>query len=119
MKTVKLNKNQLRNLISEAIQTREPGSPLFTPPEVDEALSDRIPTTGPPTDEIGNVLNVVEKMLLEYFMNQFNHDDPTHNAGGVDVWKEQVDIAVDAILGALENSIDDVETSLHNGEYYR
>lgn len=37
-----LSQKQLRKLISEAIQSREPGSPLFTPPPVQSRKTRRI-----------------------------------------------------------------------------
>lgn len=56
MKTIKLNQKQLRSLISEAITTRQPGSPLWEAPME--------PGTANPDEEMGRKLAETFTMML-------------------------------------------------------
>lgn len=98
---IRLNRTQIRQIIKEAIQVREPGSPLFTPPTLIK-------------ESIDSVVEPLGDWLGKYFMSQY---DP----GGADIdedsWRVQVDVAVDDIVSNLIDKFQEVEEALHNGKY--
>lgn len=105
---VKINKSQLRQLISEAIQSREPGSPIWSPPREKRQLV---------RESAEAVTSQVGQALGDYFRSQFNAKDPVQSEYGQEAWNVQVDIAVDEVVSNLIEKIEEVESKLHNGEF--
>lgn len=97
-KVIKLNRNELRELISEAIQTREPGSPLFTPPAVNEEFLRGIPefvlrqATEKYVDEI-------RKQIFRFIMT---------NKSSSDVERRDALAAANQVLEELEEKANDL-----------
>jgi hypothetical protein len=104
---VSLNKAQLRSLIKEAIQTRAPGSPLFTPPE-------EVRESAQAGDELTTFLHSIEKQ----WNSQADNDDPSIEATGEPAWKDQVSRAIDELQDRIEAAIEDVDQKLTDGEFY-
>lgn len=111
-KVIKLDRNALRSLITEAINAREPGSPLWAPEpqSVDEADKSKPQSADAVVSEVGQALG-------DYFRSQYNDGDPIQSEYGQEAWNAQVDIAVDEIVSLLIEKIEEVETRLHNGEF--
>ncbi len=107
-KVIKLNQAQLRGLIKEAIQSREPGSALWSPPREPRKMM---------KESAEAVVDQVGEALGEYFRAQFDPNDPVQAEYGPDAWSVQVDVAVDHVVSALIEKIEEVESRLHNGEF--
>jgi len=123
---VKLDKQQLRSLITEAIMSRSPGDPLWSPPRekkraVKEVVVDQPLHTAPPSvasERLQPTLDALSDTLSDVWTSLYDEGDPVQSEHGLAEWETQVDIAVDEVVSTLMDTIDDVEQNLHNGEYY-
>jgi hypothetical protein len=117
-KVVKLDKRQVRSLIKEAIEGRQPGSPLWTPPVEKKPT---VETLGAgiagrrPIDAIDNLCMVVGNSWHDLA----GADDPSIELTGVEAWEYQVDEASEELYNEVQNLIYKIENKLIEGEYYR
>lgn len=91
-RVVKLNQKQLHSLIREAMND-------VATPSYDKAVED-----------LGQVLGDV-------FRAQYDNADPIQSAYGQEEWNVQVDLAVDEIISALIEKIEEVDIQLHSGKF--
>lgn len=113
-KVVKLDQKALRGLIKEAIEGRQPGSPLFTPPpEKKRSLRE---DAGPQNFAL---VEAVTEAFREALLNEwaYNPSDPSMAAAGVEAWDMQVDRAVEDFMNQVSDVIDDVVNKLVQGEH--
>lgn len=111
-KIVKLNKNHLRALLREAIETREPGSPLWSPPAERRVVKEVGGSTG-------NIdLHVIRDQWADEMKMRFDPSDPSMEAAGQDAWDDQVEAAASELWDEFTRVMDDVEQKLINGEYF-
>lgn len=107
---VKLDQKALRGLIKEAIQGRQPGSPLFTPPQ--EKRQSRAQGTYGPAKQISDI-------FYEEMMKMYDSGDPSMElAGGRDAWEHQVAKATEEFEIRAQELLEELESKLNNGEYY-
>ena len=115
-------------MLSEAIQAREPGSPLFTPPKPAKkkklhempGSSMRKRMSGAPTD-FSRVITAMENALREELLGMYNPDDPSMAALGEDAWSDQVEAAMQEIVqGAIDDDrVSETIQALIDGEFHR
>lgn len=119
-KAVKLNSSQLRSLIKEAITTREPGSPLFSPPKVRLTEMPNNRMAGAPSD-FSRVVTAMENALREELLGMYDPGDPSMSALGEDAWSDQVEAAMQEIMqGAVdEDRVSETLQALIDGEFHR
>lgn len=119
-RVVKLNQNQLRGLIREAIQGRQPGSPLWEPlTEMPKTgISKRM--TGAPSD-FNRIVTSLENAFREELLGMYDPGDPSMTSLGEEAWADQVEKAVNQFTNEAlsEESIDRILQSLMDGEYFR
>lgn len=108
-RVVKLDQKALRGLIREAIQGRQPGSPLFTPPPEKRTIRESN------SEGYDMVMDLVTKVTSGW---QYDPNDPSMAATGEEAWEGQVSQAEDELLNRIAEVIEDVQTKLINGEYY-
>lgn len=106
-RVVKLDREQLRGFINEAIQGRQPGSPLW-----------EMPRQRVEVDTWG-LRASIENTIREFFEGMYNPDDPTMVTGGPEAWKEQCDDAAYSCLDKIEEVIEDAMGRLIEGYYSR
>lgn len=109
-KVVKLDQNALRGLIKEAIQGRQPGSPLFTPPAEKKSLKESQLANDLP----GQLADTVEA----YFASQYDEGDPSMAAVGQQGWEMQCADAAEEFATRVNELLEEIETKLVNGEFY-
>lgn len=111
-KTIKISQKGLRSLIKEAIQSREPGSLLFTPPaekrqKVSESVAD------------DSDLDAYLDACADGWHSMSAEDDPSIQATGQAEWEMQVESAVTELKAKIAQATDEVEQKLINGEFYQ
>lgn len=94
-RVVKLNQKQLYTLIREAM---------------DDVVQSSSPSYDKLVEDLGQALGDV-------FRSQYNDADPIQSAYGREEWNVQVDLAVDEIISALLEKIEEVDMQLHSGEF--
>lgn len=110
-KSIKLDQNALRGLIREAIQGRQPGSPLFTPPvEKKKRLKESVSQ--------GAELEALLDACSDQWSELDDGDDPSIGAVGSENWEQQVQAAVDELRDRIVDACDEVEQQLIDGHYY-
>lgn len=113
-KVVKLGPKEVRKLIKEAIQGRQPGSPLFTPPPEKPRLREHgglegnFPLVEAVTEAFRNAL------IQEW---SFNPDDPSMAAAGEESWQMQQERAVEEFMNEVSEVIDRCVDKLVQGEH--
>src|SRR5262249_31049938 len=110
-KVVKLGQKALRGLIKEAIEGRQPGSPLWAPP------------AEKPLKESG-LANQLPEMLADTVQgaweDMFDEGDPSMmGAGGKPAWDMQCAAAAEEFAHRVNKLLEEIETKLVNGEFYR
>lgn len=111
-RVVKLDRRQLRGLIREAIMSREPGSPLWSPPAEKKF-----------GDEPGQV-NQLPEMLADTvkgsWEDMFDEADPTvSGTRGKPAWDMQCEVAAEEFAHRVESLLEEIEQKLVGGEFYR
>lgn len=111
-KVVKINQKQLRSLIREAITSREPGSPLWSPPEEKKSIKE------------SGLANELPEMLADTVQSSwedmFDEGDPSMTAaGGKPAWDEQCARAADEFAHRVNELLEEIEMKLVDGEFYR
>lgn len=121
-KVIRLDNKALRSIISEAIEFRQPGSPLFTPPKENKRLSEA-EHDGPDSEyyvaqtmSSDDVADCVIESAEKYFGSMFNSEDPSMMNDRA-MWNEQVQAAVSDLHTRVIEIVDDVESKLISGEY--
>lgn len=108
---VKLGRNQLRSIIKEAIQTREPGSPLWSAPEEKKVVKE------------SNLANDLPAMLADMVQSSweelYDDADPSmQHAGGKQAWDQQVADAAEEFATRVNALLEEIENKLVQGEFY-
>lgn len=113
-RVVKLDQKALRGLIKEAIQGRQPGSPLFTPPPDKKR---RLRENG--TEDFPLIEELTEK-FREHISREWHYsaDDPSMAAAGPEAWDMQVDRATEAFMNEVAELIEQIEQKLIGGEFH-
>jgi len=118
-KTLRLNEIQLRSLINEAIMSRSPGDPLWSPPS--HSVATEAVTSGrrPPGGPVGNIdLHVIRDQWAEEMKMRYDEGDPSMEHLGQAAWDAQVEDAASELYDEFERVLNDVEQKLTEGEYY-
>jgi hypothetical protein len=111
-RVVKLDQRALRGLIKEAIQGRQPGSPLFTPPREKRQLREH-GLANPLPEELAD-------RVQEAWEDLYDPGDPSMEAaGGQAAWASQVASAADEFAHRVNELLEEIEGKLINGEYFR
>ena len=118
---MKLSQNQLRKLISEAIQGRRPGEP--EPFSIDEANA---PDNFDDAAELaGRLEQAISNTVQSYFEEMYNEGDPSMAASGKEEWNAQASQATAEITSTImaidevTETIAEVVDKLIDGEYYQ
>lgn len=115
---VKLDRTALRGLIKEAIQGRQPGSPLWSAPVKKRALQE-MPGHGGVHQLGGNqgaLEDFVESLKIDW-TDMFDEGDPSMATEGREGWAKQVDAAAEELSEKVEQLASEVEERLVNGEF--
>lgn len=111
-RVIKLDQKQLRSIISEAIQGRQPGSPLFTPPDDRKNIHE--------ADLASTLPGQLADTVQAHFEEQFDPSDPSmQQSGGRHSWNMQCAAAAEEFASRVNELLQEIETNLVNGEYYR
>jgi hypothetical protein len=111
--TIKFTKKQLRSLISEAIESREAGSPLWQFNESPGGMH----KSGPRADSVDlGLSNFVEEVVKEEWKNIYDAGDPSIQ--DPEEWNEQVEAAAEELHDRLTAAVREVEEKLINGEFH-
>ncbi len=121
-RVVKLNQVQLRSLIKEAIQIREPGSPLWSPPKE----SKKCKTEAFEHNDQGDFSSIKHEFIdrcADIWRGFYDENDPSMQshgafAGGESVWRSQVENASGELYDLIEEAIKSVELKLLEGDFY-
>ena len=110
-RVVKLGQNQLRSLIREAIQTREPGSPLWSAPEEKKVVKE------------SGLANDLPAMLADTVQgtweDMFDEGDPSMTAaGGRKAWDMQCAAAAEEFADRVNELLEEIEMKLVDGEFH-
>lgn len=108
-KTIKLDRNMLRGLIKEAIQGRQPGSPLWEMP-------------GPrrmPFEPQGVDLHAWRDQWADAMKASYSTDDPVMAEYGEAAWEQQCEDAASDLYDGLESAVAEAEARLTGGSYWR
>ena len=109
---MKLNARQLRKLIKESIETREPGSPLW---QFNESPGNT--RRGPRADNVDlGLSNFVEDVVRQEWQDIYEPGDPSIKSP--EEWNDQVDAALQDLHDKLQSDIREIEEKLINGEFY-
>ena len=109
MKAVKLNAVALRKLIVEAIQTREPGSPLWSPPSEKKVVKES------KNDLPAMLADIVRSSWEELY----DDSDPSmQQVGGKQAWDQQVAAAAEQFSARVNGLLDEIEWALVDGEFF-
>lgn len=111
-RVVKLGQRQLRGLIREAIMSREPGSPLWSPPAEKKKVNE------------SGLANQLPEMLADTVQGSweelFDEGDPSMmGAGGKPAWDMQCAAAAEEFAHRVNSLLEEIETKLVNGEFHR
>lgn len=113
MTVKKITQSQLRKIISEAIQTRSPGSPLFTPPKEASGSDDEL---------MSGIHNAIHEELYTTLTSDYSSEDPSQSALGKDEWRKQcleaTEEALEMMMPTVKKIVDRITLKLVNGEYY-
>ena len=102
-----------RDLIKEAIQGRQPGSPLFTPPPEKRKIREGREGNFPVTEAVTEAFRHELGMHL-----QFDKSDPSMAAAGPSSWALQIDHATDDFMSEVDDLVNKIIDKLVGGEYY-
>jgi hypothetical protein len=110
-RVVRLDQRQLRGIIKEAIQTREPGSPLWSPEPEKRVVKE------------SNLANDLPAMLADMVQGSweelYDDADPSmQHAGGKQAWDQQVADAAEEFATRVNQLLEEIETKLVQGEFY-
>lgn len=111
-RVVKLDQKALRGLIREAIEGRQPGSPLWSPPADKK-----------PVNESG-LANDLPEMLADTVQgtweDMFDEADPSMvAAGGKPQWDMQCAAAAEEFAHRVNELLAEIEGKLVDGQYFR
>lgn len=110
MKPIKLNKQQLRSLISEAIQAKMPGE--AEPFAVNEVHHSSL--SGGHIHALDSLIDVIKQEWL----GQYDEGDPTIARLGPKAWEQQVDSACDKLASDIDEALSEVDAMLQDGQFY-
>ena len=111
-RVVKLGQRQLRSLIREAIEGRQPGSPLWEPPAEKKPIKE------------SGLANQLPEMLADTVQgtweDMFDEGDPSMmGAGGKQAWDLQCAAAAEEFAHRVNELLEEIEGKLVGGEYFR
>lgn len=111
-RVVRLDQRQLRGIIKEAIQTREPGSPLWSPEPEKKSVNE------------SGLANQLPEMLADTVQgsweDMFDEADPSMmGAGGKPAWDMQCAAAAEEFSHRVNELLEEIEQKLVGGEYHR
>jgi hypothetical protein len=109
--SIKISQTQLRNLINEAIEGKQFGSPEpFSVPEKKQ-LKESVLDGDPHLEQMA-------ALLADSWHSLYDADDPSMASDGEDGWEEQVMTAVESFKDRVAELAAQVEDDLMNGEFY-
>lgn len=112
-RVVKLDQKALRGLIKEAIQGRQPGSPLFTPPPEKRTIREGAENNFPLVEAVTEAFRAALDESWGY-----DPSDPSMAATGEEAWQSQKDAAVEHFMNDVSDVVDNVVNKLIQGEYH-
>jgi len=123
---VKLGPKQLRSLIKEAIQAREPGSPLWSPPKENKRRHNEAVEPGADDsyrDDFSSFKHEFADQVAQVWKGFYDENDPSMQsrgsfAGGQQFWNSQVENASSELYDLVGEAIKSVELKLLEGDFY-
>lgn len=111
-RVVKLNNTQLRKLVTEAIQGRQPGSPMFTPPKQKRNINE---VAGTPS--VDNALLELIEAVRGEFLSMYSDSDPSMAPHGFEGWEAQCANAVTELMSEIGELIEKRTDELTDGVF--
>lgn len=112
---MKLTPKMLCGLIKEAIQTREPGSPLWSP---EKTKRTRKTEAFELTQNDSAVSEFIQQIVVS-FDSLYDENDPTMNDAGREDWARQCEAAGEDLEEKINELLGETEMKLVDGQFYR